>query len=347
MKGKRGMAAALGLALALNSGIVFAATEETSDYIDVAESHWAYEYIRLGKGTGMFNGVGEGRFAPDIPFEATSAIVVADRLYQRCYGGEEIPKNDSGYPHLWFQPYEAYAVEHGILERAHEFDYVPEIERGLFCKLLLRALPETALVPINQITDIPDVDETTDEGRGILRLYNAGVLTGVDEAGHFNAGAFLTRAEAAAMVCRILCPEMRLAFSLGDAAAKDDFYELTFLEPNNHVVEFDGTYLVVYRKNQHGVYDLEGRSVVPWQNGRVSSANGEMFRVALWNEKEDVIGVSYYDTGGKEIGKYAAGTPFYHGRAAVQSEAGGRIFLIDKGGSVIQTYENPNRYQLT
>lgn len=55
------------------------------------------------------------------------------------------------------------------------------------------------------IQQVPDSDEAE-----VLALYRAGILTGVDELGQFKPLNTLTRAEAAAMLARVLRPDLRV-----------------------------------------------------------------------------------------------------------------------------------------
>lgn len=81
--------------------------------------------------------------------------------------------------------------------------------RALFAWLVdLTAGP---LEAVNGTVAAPDVEvgETRD-AEAILRLYQAGVLTGVDAAGNFNGSGELTRAQAAMMLARVLEPSLRV-----------------------------------------------------------------------------------------------------------------------------------------
>lgn len=51
---------------------------------------------------------------------------------------------------------------------------------------------------------------TREKDEGIFALYEAGILTGIDEFGTFGSEKMLTRAEAATMVARVLDPHQRL-----------------------------------------------------------------------------------------------------------------------------------------
>lgn len=81
--------------------------------------------------------------------------------------------------------------------------------RSLFAWLVERTAGE--LETVNEDVTVPDVnpDETLDAA-AILRLYQAGVLTGVDQAGSFGGDRELTRAQAAIMLARVLDPALRV-----------------------------------------------------------------------------------------------------------------------------------------
>jgi len=62
----------------------FAATAVEGDtFVDVPESHWAYDYISTGSGYGWINGVGEGRFAPNDPLTRAQAVAIVNRMLCR------------------------------------------------------------------------------------------------------------------------------------------------------------------------------------------------------------------------------------------------------------------------
>ncbi|WP_297871474.1 S-layer homology domain-containing protein [uncultured Oscillibacter sp.] len=63
---------------------------------------------------------------------------------------------------------------------------------------------------LNETAGVPDVTEETADAEAILRLYQAGVLTGVDEAGTFMGSAPLTRGQAAILLDRVLNPDARI-----------------------------------------------------------------------------------------------------------------------------------------
>ena len=81
--------------------------------------------------------------------------------------------------------------------------------RSLFAWLVERTAGE--LETVNEAVTVPDVNpDETQDAAAILRLYQAGVLTGVDQAGNFGGDRELTRAQAAIMLARVLDPALRV-----------------------------------------------------------------------------------------------------------------------------------------
>ena len=81
--------------------------------------------------------------------------------------------------------------------------------RALFAWLVERSAGELEI--LNETVDVPDVNpDETQDAAAILRLYQAGVLTGVDQAGNFGGERELTRAQAAIMLARVLDPALRV-----------------------------------------------------------------------------------------------------------------------------------------
>ena len=70
---------------------------------------------------------------------------------------------------------------------------------------------------INEVplTDIPDVDETTPFAYEILDLYNKGIAVGSNEYYAFYPDSEVKRSEAAALISRILCRDMRIELPKG------------------------------------------------------------------------------------------------------------------------------------
>lgn len=83
-------------------------------------------------------------------------------------------------------------------------------DRTMFAWLVDRVTEDLELEAVNDTANVPDVNDETENKDGILRLYAAGIVTGVDDAGTFNGAGVLTREEAAAIVARVLDPAQRV-----------------------------------------------------------------------------------------------------------------------------------------
>lgn len=92
-------------------------------------------------------------------------------------------------------------------------DYDPLFSRNASRALAAWLIDLTAgeLPALNSTTAILDVDpEETEDTGAILRLYQAGVLTGADGAGRFEGSGVLTRAQMAVILARVLDPALRV-----------------------------------------------------------------------------------------------------------------------------------------
>lgn len=125
----------------------------------------------------------------------------------------------------WWYPAAFYLASQGRLHLSGELisrlssdgemEYDPLVRfdepasRALFAWLVGLAVDD--LTVLHETVTVPDVDpdETRDAG-SILRLYQAGILTGVDQSGRFNGGGNLTRGQAAIMLNRVLVPGERV-----------------------------------------------------------------------------------------------------------------------------------------
>lgn len=122
---------------------------------------------------------------------------------------------------------------------------------------------------LEKINEIPSLPDCSDER--ILGLYQAGILTGFDPSGTFHGQATLTRAEAAAMLARVLEPSLRLSFSPQPLPEKG--YSLTYLidgRPNCGVTYPICIFSADSEQETSGLLTLDGR-LLPWPERGVPS----------------------------------------------------------------------------
>jgi len=109
--------------------------------------------------------------------------------------------------------YQAFFKQKGII-RAGDFkdsDYNRAATRAEMAYIFSRALPETEFASQNTVNSLPDVNSGTSYSAAIFMLYRAGVLTGNDDSGTFSPNSNITRAQAAAIISRVILPSTRIS----------------------------------------------------------------------------------------------------------------------------------------
>ena len=180
-------------------------------FSDVNENSWfgfnkqqvvasAYEY-------GLMKGLSDTVFNPSGNVTVAEAITIAARTHCIYAAGKE--SFEQGSP--WYQVYVDYVVANGIIA-ADDFDsYSRATSRAEMVYIFAHALPEAEFAAQNTVNSLPDINNDTPYRDAILLLYKAGVLTGSDALGTFNPGNNITRAEAAAIISRIILPKTRVS----------------------------------------------------------------------------------------------------------------------------------------
>ena len=74
-----------------------------------------------------------------------------------------------------------------------------------------KSLPDAEFAEQNTVKSLPDVNSGTPYYDSIIMLYKAGVLVGSDEKGTFRPGNNIIRAEAAAIISRVILPATRVS----------------------------------------------------------------------------------------------------------------------------------------
>lgn len=199
------LALCLGLCPALAAGAEekFPAVNTYPGYADVKETDWFYANAKLCYETGLMNGTDLG-FEPGKALSEAEAVTLAARV-GATLRGETIRPAQPGEP--WWEPYREYRFPSG----GGEGGSAPATRWSFLFMLYQYVYEADLLTPINTVTALPDSDDAM-----VLDYYNAGILTGLDKYGTFAGGKSLTRAEAAAMVSRIIRPELRLSFTPAD-----------------------------------------------------------------------------------------------------------------------------------
>ena len=159
----------------------------------------AYEY-GLMKGTGnKFNLTGNMRIS--------EAIAVAARVHSIYTTGAD----DFVQGSPWYKVYVDYAIANGIVKANDFSDYQKYATRAQMAYIFTSALPAAELQSQNTVNSVPDVNSATPYNSAILTLYKAGVVEGNGAQHLFYPNNNVTRAEAAAIICRLILPDTRIS----------------------------------------------------------------------------------------------------------------------------------------
>lgn len=197
----------VGSAAALSPEEAFPKVNDYPGYTDVQAGSWYAAPVQVCYEVGLMTGTNTG-FAPNQVLTVGEVAAIAARMNE-AITGEPIPMATPkpGQTLPWYASYVDYLEQLGI----DVPDPSKQATRQEFVTLLAAVVPQDMLAPINTITALPD---STDPD--VLRFYNAGILTGVDNWGTFATDKSLTRMETAAMVARVARTELRQTFTPAD-----------------------------------------------------------------------------------------------------------------------------------
>ena len=181
------------------------------EFVDVLPEDWFAESVRHAWELGLMVGVSETEFLPRGEVLLIQAIIMAARIHSRFITGTDNFALVEGEE--WYGEYLDYARAQGLVPEdldVTELFSLP-VSRRDFARILAASLPTGALYPIRTVEDgtIPDVPSDDPAAGAIYLLYRAGVLVGVED-GSFLPDSTITRAEAAAVVSRMLDTSLRL-----------------------------------------------------------------------------------------------------------------------------------------
>jgi len=183
---------------------------------DVNTSDWFYDAVeRLGEDDrGIIVGYPDGTFRPQTKLARDQFITMVVRAL-----GEE-PGNSEGY---WAQNYIDKAMELGIL-KAEDFDsylgpvnFKQVVTREEMCMIIIRAVErlegEQTFIDLTQVLQVvtDSEDFSFKYNKDIMKTYKLGIITGYPDH-TFKPQGVLTRAEASAVVVRLIDPDTRPTF---------------------------------------------------------------------------------------------------------------------------------------
>lgn len=205
----------------------------SGQFRDVPDNAWYKQDLIIAYECGLFNGTSDTTFLPDGKLGVEEAVVVAARIHSIMAGDNHDFTAQSG--EAWYQPYFDYADAEGIVEQAvinhfagdmiytdaNGFLDYRDITRCNMAYVFAHALTDNWYEVVNENPKMNIVfgepgedfaryyfpyEMCADE---VEKLYKAGILTGSDAAGTMYANRYLTRAEAVAIVARLIDVDSR------------------------------------------------------------------------------------------------------------------------------------------
>ncbi len=178
-------------------------------FSDVSEEDWFYEPVRYLTERGMLQGFGDGTFRPGDTLTEAQLL----KLLLKPYMPEDMeePAGEG-----WWIPYWEFGVREGILAA----DDLEHVHRGASRLRTAQLLVRFPLLPVSEedllepdtagiLGEMRDRDEIPREALdAVVTVYASGIMEGYDD-GCFHPERVLTRAEGAAVIQRLMLPELR------------------------------------------------------------------------------------------------------------------------------------------
>jgi len=257
------------------------------EFSDVSPDAWYYAGVRSVFEYGIMDGKSEGSFDPAGNITIAETIKLAAMLDKGYNTGSM--DFEPGSP--WYAPYVDYAMKNGIPVGSYS-NYNAAATRADFAYILAGALPDEAITPMNRIDDgaIPDVAESYNYGPSVYKLYRAGVLTGSDSDGTFYPGRTLSRAEAAAIIMRLINADTRVSNSLAAGLTGEQIYKLAspavfymeIFNSNNEPIKTGSGFFI----SENGLAVTNYHVIMGGAYARITTDSGEV---------HDVVGIYDYD----------------------------------------------------
>ena len=170
-------------------------------FSDVPANQWYAEDVGKAAQAGLMKGTGGDKFSPNGTLTVAEVVTLTARLYADRQG-ESVPASDGA----WYQGAYNYCVDQGLFTTSEVplSTVLNKATRFQMVNLLDRAVPQEEKQVINVVFngEVPDVQETDPYGPVVYLWYRAGIVEG-DNNGSFHGNTNISRAETAAILCRL------------------------------------------------------------------------------------------------------------------------------------------------
>lgn len=188
------------LVVPMNVSAEVVQTASIGDFKDVSKSHPYYSIINEMRDKGIITGYDNGTFKPDAKISRQHAAVLIERVTTLKPMVSEKAYNDIPTSHLYYKAIKQ-LQQAGVIKADAKGNFNPtkDLTRGEMALILANAfnLEATKEHPFK------DVSKTSEEGKAISALHEAGITTGYDD-GTFKPNESLSRAHYAVFLYRSL-----------------------------------------------------------------------------------------------------------------------------------------------
>ena len=189
-------------------------TDGRAYFTDVFGQDWYDRWVNLAYSTGMMEGTGEGKFAPEKELSVAETLRLAACLESRVIQDDFHLQSVSGAQ--WYSSSVTYCEAVGIISYGeYEKDNLNRpVTRAEMARILGKTTAVRSMEHINDLTRVrscvPDVKTGDYAAEAIFDMFAKGIFNGKDNLCSFHPDENLTRAEAAAVIARIARPEHRI-----------------------------------------------------------------------------------------------------------------------------------------
>lgn len=170
-------------------------------FSDVPSNAWYAQYAKEAAQAGLMKGTGGTSFSPNATLSTAEVVTLAARLHADR-NGNTVPQSSGA----WYQGAYEYCLTNGLFTRTEvpQSSLTKTATRYQMVDLLDRAVPDSEKQAIKTISDgyIPDLRQSDPYGSVVYQWYRAGIVEG-DGAHRFNGSTNISRAETAAILCRL------------------------------------------------------------------------------------------------------------------------------------------------
>ena len=170
-------------------------------FSDVPANQWYADYAVKAAQAGLMKGTGGDKFSPNGTLTVAEVVTLTARLYADRQG-ESVPTSDGA----WYLGAYNYCVDQGLFTTSEVplSTMLNKATRFQMVDLLDRAVPseEKEVIKVVFNGEVPDVQETDPYGPVVYLWYRAGIVEG-DNNGSFHGNTNISRAETAAILCRL------------------------------------------------------------------------------------------------------------------------------------------------